>query len=377
MRSSLPPRLVRSGLLRLRLIRSLVLCLGLVACAPASNAQRGAVPAAGFADLVEQVMPAVVNIAAVRRLSPAELAEAVPPQLRNTPMERQWRERNRGQGQVGAGSGFVVDAAGFIVTNAHVVGGASAVRVTFANGESLPARIVGTDDATDIALLKVEATRRLPAVALGSGSRARVGDWILAVGNPYGLGGTVTAGILSARGRDIGAGPFDDFLQIDAPINPGNSGGPTFNMAGEVIGVNTAIVSPGGGGSVGIGFAVPAELVAPVVSELRANGRIARGWLGVTAEPLSAAVARQVGVNEGEGVRIAELDRNGPAFRGGVRVGDVIVAVNGEPVPSPRALARNVATQAPGSEARVTVLRQGRRQDIGVTLGTRPAQPQG
>ena len=271
----------------------------------------------------------------------------------------------------------MVDAAGFIVTNAHVVGGASAVRVTFANGESLPARIVGTDDATDIALLKVEATRRLPAVAFGSGNRARVGDWILAVGNPYGLGGTVTAGILSARGRDIGAGPFDDFLQIDAPINPGNSGGPTFNMAGEVIGVNTAIVSPGGGGSVGIGFAVPAELVAPVVSELRANGRIARGWLGVTAEPLSAAVARQAGVNEGEGVRIAELDRNGPAFRGGVRVGDVIVAVNGEPVPSPRALARNVATQAPGSQAQVTVLRQGSRQDIGVTLGNRPAQPQG
>lgn len=361
--------------------RRLLLCLALLApalsgCVSPASAQRALAPAAGFADLVDQVMPSVVNIASLRQLTSAELAESVPPQLRGTPMERQWRERNRGQGQVGAGSGFVIDPQGFIVTNSHVVAGATAIRVTFSGGETMAARLVGQDDATDIAVLKVDPPRPLRAVTFGRSNAVRVGDWILAVGNPYSLGGTVTAGILSARGRDIGAGPFDDFLQIDAPINPGNSGGPTFNMAGEVIGVNTAIYSATGG-SVGIGFAVPSDLVAPVAAELRANGRIPRGWLGVSAEPLSPALARQAGVTDGRGVRIADLDRNGPAFRGGVRVGDVVVAVNGETIDTPRALAKTVATQPPGSAARVTVLRQGRRQDIPVTLGNRPPQPQG
>lgn len=354
---------------------------GLPGCAVPAAAQRGANIGSGFADLVEQVMPAVVNIATQQRLDPNQAIAELPPELRGTPFERQLRERlqrNRGEQVSGAGSGFVIDATGFIVTNNHVVGGATAVRVTFADGTTLPARIVGMDDATDIALLKVDPPRPLRAVGFGRSAATRVGDWVIAVGNPYGLGGTVTAGILSARGRDIGAGPFDDFIQIDAPINPGNSGGPTFNLAGEVIGVNTAILSPGGG-SVGIGFAVPAEIVAPVVQELRANGRIARGWLGVSAEPLPAAQgAAGAQPREGpRGVRIAGVTANGPAARAGIRQGDVITAVNGTPIDSPRTLARTVAQLAPGSSARVSLLRQGRAQDVAVPLGTRPANPQG
>jgi serine protease Do len=348
--------------------------LGLAGCSAPVAAQRGTSPAAGFADLVEQVLPSVVNIATQQTVDANQAIAELPPELRGTPFERQLRERFRGRREqiTGQGSGFVIDPAGFIVTNAHVVGNASAVRVTFADGTSYPARLVGADDATDIALLKIEAPRPLPALRFGRANNTRVGDWIVAVGNPYGLGGTVTAGILSARGRDIGAGPFDDFLQTDAPINPGNSGGPLFNLAGEVIGVNTAIYSPVGA-SVGIGFASPAELVAPVVGELRANGRIARGWLGVSAEPLTPQQAREAS----SGVRIAGLTANGPAARAGLRVGDVITAVNGTAVDSPRALARTVAQSPPGSTARLSVLRQGRRQEIGVPLGTRPANPQG
>ncbi|MCC7282377.1 MAG: trypsin-like peptidase domain-containing protein [Acetobacteraceae bacterium] len=347
---------------------------GPVACAPPAAAQRSIVPATGFADLVERVVPSVVNIATRQTVDANQAIAELPPELRGTPFERQLRERFRGRREqvTGQGSGFVVDGEGYIVTNTHVVGSATAVRVTFSDGTSLPARIVGFDDATDIALLKVSAARPLPALRFGRANASRVGDWILAVGNPYGLGGTVTAGILSARGRDIGAGPFDDFLQTDAPINPGNSGGPLFNLAGEVIGVNTAIYSPVGA-SVGIGFATPAEIVAPVVQELRSSGRIARGWLGVTAE----AVAAPPGSETSPGVRIAQVSPGSPAARAGLRQNDIVTSVNDTQIDSPRALARAVAQLSPGTTAKVGVLRQGRRQEVSVPLGTRPPMPPG
>ncbi len=361
---------------RLLLLLPLVLLLGgAVACAPQTPAGQGFAPAAGFADLVERVMPSVVNIATQQTVDANQALAELPPELRGTPFERQLREHYRGgrrEQVVGQGSGFLVDSAGYIVTNTHVVGNATLVRVTLADGTALPARIVGQDEATDIALLKVETPRALPALTLGRANASRVGDWIIAVGNPYGLGGTVTSGILSARGRDIGAGPFDDFLQTDAPINPGNSGGPMFNMAGEVIGMNTAIYSPVGA-SIGIGFATPAELIAPVIAELRANGRIARGWLGVAAEPIPLAQREQ----QPNGVRIAQVNPNGPAARAGVRAGDIVMAVNGVAVDSPRALARTVAQLAPGTAAKLSMLRQGRPQEVTVPLGTRPNNPQG
>ena len=367
----MPPALRRL----LPLLPLALLLAGPMGCAPVASGQRSLVPAAGFADLVERVTPSVVNIATQQMVDANQALAELPPELRGTPFERQLRERYRGgrrEQVVGQGSGFVVDAAGYIVTNTHVVGNASAVRVTFADGTVLPARLVGQDEATDIALLKVEPTRPLPALTLGRANASRVGDWVIAVGNPYGLGGTVTSGILSARGRDIGAGPFDDFLQTDAPINPGNSGGPLFNMAGEVIGMNTAIYSPVGA-SVGIGFATPAELIAPVIAELRANGRIARGWLGVAAEPIPQAQREQ----QQNGVRIAQVNPNGPAARAGLRQGDIVTAVNDVAIDSPRALARSVAQLAPGTAAKLSVVRQGRPQEITVPLGTRPNNPQG
>jgi serine protease Do len=368
------PVMLRAALRLLPLLPVALLFAGPIACAPPAAAQRSIAPATGFADLVEQVVPSVVNIATRQTVDANQAIAELPPELRGTPFERQLRERFRGRREqvTGQGSGFVVDADGYIVTNSHVVGNATAVRVTFSDGTSLPARIVGFDDATDIALLKVDPTRPLRALRFGRANATRVGDWIVAVGNPYGLGGTVTAGILSARGRDIGAGPFDDFLQTDAPINPGNSGGPLFNLAGEVIGVNTAIYSPVGA-SVGIGFATPAEIVAPVVQELRSNGRIARGWLGVTAEAVAAAQGREPTT----GVRIAQITPGGPAARAGLRQNDIVTGVNEVQIDSPRALARTVAQLSPGTTAKLSVLRQGRRQEISVPLGTRPAMPQG
>jgi len=230
-----------------------------------------------FAPLVKRVAPAVVNISVTEGRGPTDAA-AMPPELRGTPFERQFRERFRGRREqvLGAGSGFIVDPTGLIVTNNHVVGRADRIIVALSDGTELPARLIGSDDLTDIAVIRVSNPAPLPYVTWGDSRTVEVGDWILAAGNPFGLGSSVTAGIVSARGRDIGAGPFDDFIQIDAPINPGNSGGPTFNMSGEVVAVNTAIVSPTGG-SVGIGFAVPSEIAMRIVSDLRDKGRIDRG----------------------------------------------------------------------------------------------------
>jgi serine protease Do len=349
-------------------------------CVPPARAQRGLFGGGGgvvvpdFADLAEQVLPSVVNIA-VTGEQRSEIP--IPPELRGTPFERQFRERFRGRRQetVGAGSGFVIDPAGFVVTNNHVVGSASRVVVSLQDGSELPARVIGTDELTDLALLRIEAGRQLPAVPWGSSTRARVGSWVMAAGNPFGLGGSVTTGIISARGREIGAGPFDDFLQTDAAINPGNSGGPVFNMAGEVIGISTAIYSPSGANA-GIGFATPSDLARPVIEQLRREGRVERGWLGVSVQDVAPDEARGVGASGARrGVLVAGVERNSPAGRAGLRQGDLVVAMNGEAISTSRALVRNVAALPPGQSMRLTVLREGREREVQVQVGRRPATP--
>lgn len=342
-----PPPPAESQPLSRRLV--LLLPAALVACARPGVAQRG-LP--DFADLAESVLPAVVSIQVTSR----EGAEQ-----RGSPLER----RRGGHLVQGAGSGFIIEPSGIIVTNGHVVGNATRVIVTTQDGTEYPARVMGSDDLTDLALLKITPRGALAAVSLGVSGNMRVGQWVLAAGNPFGLGGSVTSGIISARGRDIGAGPFDDFIQTDAPINPGNSGGPLFNMAGEVIGINTAIYSPSGA-SAGIGFAVPSDLARPVVEALIRGGRVDRGWLGV-----SVADAEEQGRRQ-RGAVIMGVERGSPAARAGLRQGDLVTALNGEPVATSRALVRSVAVLAPGETVRLTLQRAGRSQEIAVQIGRRP-----
>lgn len=318
-----------------------------------------------FAPLVRSVVPAVVNIAVTRDMDPSSNRHLhVLPDVRGTPLERRFRERLRRHGEemLGAGSGFITDPSGVIVTNNHVVGDANNITVSLASGRELPARVLGSDDLTDIAVIKVESLTPLPYVRWGDSRHVQVGDWIMAAGNPFGLGSSVTAGIVSARGRDIGASPFDDFLQLDAPINPGNSGGPTFNMSGEVIAMNTAIVSPTGG-SVGIGFSIPSEIVIPVVEALRTQGHIDRGWLGVTLEDVDGQ----------DGSRVVDLDKGGPAAKGGIRKGDFITTVGSERVENARTLIRAVAAAKPGTVLPLTVRRRNATVVLQVPIGVRPA----
>ena len=350
--------------------------LPLVGCASPAAAQRGAALALlpDFADLAERVLPAVVNIAVT-----GEPRGDIPPELRGTPFERYFRDRFRGRGQTvqGAGSGFVIDPAGLVVTNNHVIGSASRVLVSLQNGQEYQARLVGVDDLTDLALLRVEARTPLPAVPWGSSAAMRVGNWVLAAGNPFGLGGSISSGIVSARGREIGAGPFDDFIQTDAPINPGNSGGPLFNTAGEVIGINTAILSPSGASS-GIGFAVPSDLARGVIEQLRSAGRVERGWLGVSVQDVGGEEPGRRGGGAGaRGVIVAGVERGSPAARAGLRQGDQVVAINGERVETSRSLVRGIAAVTPGQTVRLSILREGRPTELPVQVGRRPAQPQG
>ncbi len=320
-----------------------------------------------FAPLVRRVVPAVVNIAVRMNVADSASASAMPPELRGTPFEKTFRDRLRGRREqmIGAGSGFVLDGSGIIVTNNHVVGSADKILVSFTDGTELPARIVGTDELTDIAVIKVDAGRDLPAVPWGDSRVVQVGDWIMAAGNPFGLGGSVTAGIVSARGRDIGAGPFDDFFQLDAPINPGNSGGPSFNMSGEVIALNTAIVSPTGG-SVGVGFAIPSEIASKIVGELLSRGHVERGWLGVELDTAN---------RKRPGAAIASVNHGGPAARGGLRAGDLVTAINGERVESTRELIRDVSSVNPGATATLRVRRGSQTVDVPVVVGRRPPEP--
>ncbi|WP_245214532.1 DegQ family serine endoprotease [Roseomonas indoligenes] len=335
-----------------------------------------AVPLPGFGDLVARVRPAVVTITATERAQAENVNSPFPEGSQQDQMFRRYfgdqggrEEGGKPQARVqqALGSGFIVDADGHVVTNNHVVEGATQVKVTLDDGRELTAKIVGRDPRTDLALLKVEAGAPLPFLNLGNSDAARVGDWVVAVGNPYGLGGTVTAGILSARGRDIHSGPYDDFLQIDAPINRGNSGGPLFAQDGSVIGVNTAIFSPSGG-SIGIGFAIPSNLVTTVVAQLKANGHVERGYLGATTQPVDPTMARALHLPKPEGALVAGVEENSPASRAGLRPGDVVTALGETPVHSPRDLARAVAALREGTSTSLTARRDGRETRLDVRL---------
>ena len=269
------------------------------------------------------------------------------------------------------GSGFFVSEDGYIVTNHHVVKGGSEFTVVMNDGVEIDAKLIGTDPKTDLAVLKVESKDKFTYVSF-SEKKSRVGEWVVAVGNPFGLGGTVTAGIVSASGRDIGSGPYDDFIQIDAAVNKGNSGGPAFNLNGEVIGVNTAIFSPSGG-NVGIAFAISAKTSQEVIGDLIKNGSVTRGWLGVQIQPVNQDIAESLGLEKAGGAIVADAQDDGPAAKAGIMNGDVILEVDGKAIKGPKELAKTIAAYEPDQTAKLTVFRDGKRQDIDVKLGLLPA----
>jgi len=316
-----------------------------------------------FAPLVRRVQPAVVSIRTTETVAGEDPFAALPPEVQQ--LFRQKFKAHKQQMQ-GAGSGFIIDPSGYIVTNNHVVDGADQIVVAIPDGTELPAKVVGTDDLTDVALIKVTAPSALPYVTWGDSRALEVGDWVVCAGNPFGLGGSITAGIVSARGRDIGAGPFDDFIQIDASINPGNSGGPVFNLAGGVVGMDTAIASPTGA-SVGIGFAIPSEIVSRIVAELREKGHVERGWLGATLQDVPDTDG-----HGNVGIGITAVERNGPGQKSGLRPGDIVTAINGQPADTTRSLIRAVAATAPGGTVRLALRRQGREMELNVVVGRRP-----
>jgi serine protease Do len=334
-----------------------------------------------FADMVDKVKPAVVSVRVKQKVAgdtdEQGSLDDLPPGLRRFFEDQFSQQRGQRPGRPQApqamsqGSGFFISQDGYVVTNNHVVEKAAEVQLVTDAGKTLNAKVIGTDPRTDLALLKVTDGGNFPFVKLGSG-KPRIGDWVLAVGNPFGLGGTVTAGIVSAQGRDIGSGPYDDFLQIDAPINRGNSGGPTFNQAGEVIGVNTAIYSPSGG-NVGIAFAIPASTVEQVISQLKDNGKVSRGFIGVQIQPVTEEIAAAIGLKETQGALVASAEKDGPAAKAGIKRGDTIVAVNGEQVKDARDLSRKIAKFAPGTKTTITVFRDGKERQLSFEVGTQPA----
>ncbi|HLH90340.1 MAG TPA: Do family serine endopeptidase [Xanthobacteraceae bacterium] len=339
----------------------------------------------GFADIVAKVKPAVISVrvkmdvgaqssglgdednpfgpSSPFRFFFRRFGENGPPDLRD--------QFPRHQFATGQGSGFFISADGYAVTNNHVVAKAASVEVTTDDGKTHNAKVIGTDPRTDLALIKVDGDN-FPFVQLAD-QTPRIGDWVLAVGNPFGLGGTVTAGIVSARGRDIGAGPYDDFIQIDAPVNKGNSGGPAFDVDGRVIGVNTAIFSPSGG-SVGIAFAIPSETVKTVINQLRENGKVTRGWIGVQIQPVTADIADSLGMKDPHGALVAEPQEHSPAAKAGIKSGDVIVSLDGRPVPDARTLARRISAMAPGTAVKIGVFRNGKEEQLSMTLGELPKE---
>jgi serine protease Do len=343
---------------------------------------------AGFADLVAKVKPAVISVRVQMDETPdaADLSsneEDNPPPTQGSPLERFRQQYGFGGAPeetpqqrhivIGAGSGFFISPDGYAVTNNHVVDHAQSVQVTTDDGTTYKAKVIGTDPRTDLALIKVDGKSSF--VYANFADRApRVGDWVVAVGNPFGLGGTVTAGIVSAQGRDIGSGPYDNYIQIDAPINKGNSGGPAFDTNGNVIGVNTAIYSPSGG-SVGIGFDVPAQTAKAVAAELKDKGVVTRGWLGVQVQAVTRGIADSLGMKKVEGAMIDGSQNGSPAAKAGVQSGDVITALNGMPVKDSRDLAQQVAALAPGSSAKFDILRNGQSKTLTVTLGELPNRP--
>ncbi len=346
---------------------------------------------ASFADLVAKVKPAVISVRvkiddeAAKTASMSGNEEEDIPIVPGSPMEKFFQQfgfqnvpngmpQHRHEVLVGEGSGFFISPDGYAVTNNHVVDHAKSVQVTTDDGTIYQAKVIGTDPKTDLALIKVNGKTDFPYVKFADHT-PRIGDWVVAVGNPFGLGGTVTAGIVSARGRDLGAGPYDDYIQIDAPINKGNSGGPAFNVDGDVIGVNTAIYSPSGG-SVGIGFDIPAQTAKMIVAQLKEQGHVTRGWLGVQIQPVTAGIAESLGMKKAEGAMVDEPQTGSPAAKAGIAAGDVIVAVNGTPIKDARELARTIGTMEPNSSVTLEILRKGESRTLTVTLGQMPNEQQ-
>jgi serine protease Do len=411
------PLSTRSPAFKLRLATAaagvaLALAFGPLAQAetvPAGSASplAGALPS--FAPLVKKVMPAVVNVSAT--LKPGtemsdEVGNGDQDQDQQDPQDQQDQDQgpnvgpNQGfpqspfdemlrrffeqQGRpmpqqhehtVALGSGFIIDPTGYIVTNNHVVQNADKVTVIFQDNSEHPAKVIGRDTKTDLALLKIDAPKPLPYVSWGNSDNEEVGDWVLAVGNPFGLGGSVSPGFVSARGRDIHAGPYDDFLQIDASINRGNSGGPTFNLDGQVVGINTAIYSPNGG-SVGIGFAIPSDLAKPVIEQLREHGKVDRGWLGVQIQQVTPEIAKSLGLPKEEGALVADVTPGGPAAKAGFQQGDVILSFNGHQIDKVRDLPIVVAETKVGDDANVHVWRKSGETDLTAKIAQMPDNPQ-
>jgi serine protease Do len=369
------------------------------ATTPAPATPIVAAPWSGYADLVEKVMPAVVSVTVERTQAP----EAVigqrefggPQQGPDAEMFRRFMERffgqrgmepfqfqmpqtpegPRGMPSMAAGTGFIFDKDGYIATNNHVVADAGEVTVTMYDGRELPAKVVGTDPDTDLAVIKVDADKPLPYVEFADSDAVRVGDPVIAIGNPFGLGDSVTAGIVSAEHRVIGAGRFDDFMQIDAPINHGNSGGPTFDLEGKVIGVNTAIHSPTGG-NVGIGFAIPSDLAQQIVQDLREHGHVVRGWLGVYIQGIDEDLAKSLDLGDQKGALVSQVTPDSPAAAAGLEQGDVILSYNGEPIKELRDLTTKVADTDPGKSAEMTVWRDGKEMNVNAEIGTTPGNDQ-
>jgi len=348
-----------------------------------ADAQAAPLPAS-FADLAEKLLPSVVNISTTQTIKTAQAGPEMPQFPPGSPLEeffKEFMERQQGQGNhpdapsrkaTSLGSGFVIDPAGYIVTNNHVIADADEISVKLHDDSVFEATVVGRDPKVDLALLKINPGKRvLPAVAFGNSDEARVGDWVLAIGNPFGFGGTVTAGIVSARARDINAGPYDDFIQTDAPINRGNSGGPMFNMKGEVIGINSAIISPSGG-SIGIGFAIPSSLAMPVFDDLRKFGKVRRGWLGIRIQSLDKDLADSFGLPDQHGALVAKVDPTGPGQKAGLKDGDVVLKFDGKDITEMRRLPRFVASTPIGKKVDVVVWRDGKTQTIAAAVGEMP-----
>ncbi|MDQ2804110.1 MAG: DegQ family serine endoprotease [Pseudomonadota bacterium] len=342
----------------------------------------------GFADLAAKLLPGVVNISSSTAMQAGDNAAPAMPQFPpGSPFEQFFKDfMNRhhpgggggggdqpapGRKMQSLGSGFIIEPSGLIVTNNHVIDGADEITVTLQDNTSLKAKVVGRDETGDIALLKVDAGKPLPALKFGDSSTMRVGDWVLAIGNPFGLGGTVTAGIVSARGRDIHEGPYDDFIQTDAPINRGNSGGPLFDMDGNVIGMNTAIYSPSGG-SIGIGFAIPANIAKLDVAQLRQYGHPRRGWLGVRIQEVTPDIADSLGLHQPRGALVAGVNPGGPADQAHLRNGDIVLTFNGDAVKDMRALPRAVADSEVGKQVPVVVWRDGKQVTLQAVLAEKP-----
>jgi serine protease Do len=327
------------------------------------------------AEVAEPLLDAVVNISTSQTVTGSR-GIPVPRLPEGSPFQEFFDEffdqrpedNDRPRRVQSLGSGFVIDPSGILVTNNHVIEGADEITANFNDGTKLTAEVVGRDEKTDLAVLQVKPEKPLASLRFGSAEKVRVGDWVMAIGNPFGLGGTVTVGIVSARNRDINSGPYDNFIQTDASINRGNSGGPLFNMEGEVIGINTAIISPTGG-SIGIGFAVPAETAVSVIDQLKEFGETRRGWLGVRIQSVTDDIAESLSMEKPEGALVAGVTKDGPAEAAGIQPGDVIVEFDGRTVESMPELPRMVADEAIGKEVRIIVLRKGERQEIAVTLG--------